>query len=139
MTTMTAQLSLQLILDDGASLEVPATFMYDTDDPYAVTTTFRSRTGNVSWVFGRDLLQEGARRAVGEGDITIWPTTSDTGGFVWLLFLTPSGTALLQAAQPEVTAFLAAAYDLVSGGFERVSDDLDMELAHLIASKPNTH
>jgi hypothetical protein len=138
MTAITAELSLQLMLDDGSTLEVPSTFGYDPDDPYALTATLRSPAGNVSWVFARDLLQEGVYRRVGDGDLTIWPTISEDGTFVCLFLSSPSGEALLQASQQDVRVFLAAAYDLVPAGSEQVGDALDAELAHLLASEPNT-
>ena len=138
MTAITTELTLQLMLDDGSTLEVPSTFGYDTEDPYALTTTFRSPTGNVSWIFARDLLLEGAQRPVGEGDLTIWPTVSPAAGFVCLLLSGESGQALLQVRQQDVAVFLAAMYDLVPAGSEPVIDDLDAELVRLLASEPNT-
>ena len=138
MTAIAAELTLQLVLDDGGTLEVPSTFAYDPDDPYAITTTFRSSTGHVSWVFARDLLQEGVRRPVGEGDLTIWPTDSDSGRHVCLFLSSPSGNALLRAGQQDVRVFLAATYDLVAAGSEQVGVELDAELARLLASEPHT-
>jgi len=57
--TVTQPVQLELIDASGAATPIEAELRYDANDPFAVTTVFRTGTSEVRWTFGRDLLAEG--------------------------------------------------------------------------------
>jgi hypothetical protein len=133
MMPVRADLELRLVLGGDRSATVPVRLGYRPTDPWAVTAVFRTADGDVTWVFGRDLLEEGIARPSGEGDVAVWPAVDAADGpQLYLSLASPSGSALLQADPFEVRRFLDETYRLVPAGTESTFLDLDAELARLV-------
>jgi hypothetical protein len=136
MTSVRTDLDLRLVLGGDRTLVVPATLGYDPVEPYAVTALFRTSDGDVTWIFGRDLLEDGLRMPVGEGDVAVWPSTSNGRPVVCLSLASPSGSALLEADLATVRLFLDQAYRVVPMGCEDQSLDIDGALMALLGGEP---
>ena len=75
---VTQDVTMQCVDAAGQSLVLEATLGYDVQDPYAVTTTFRTDQCEVPWTFARELLTRGLTSPVGEGDVHVWPSRNDS-------------------------------------------------------------
>ena len=53
--------------------ELPASLVYDPEDPYAVALVFHASEGDVTWMVARELLVTGASGPAGDGDVMVWP------------------------------------------------------------------
>jgi hypothetical protein len=137
MLPVRADLDLRLVLGGERTITVPATLSYDVDEPYAVTALFRTSDGDVAWVFGRDLLEDGMSAPVGEGDVAVWPSTTRGIRVICLSLASPSGSALLEADHAAVQSFLDDSYRAVPLGSESGLLDLDAELAALLGDEPS--
>ena len=81
-STVTRELTVQLVAPGDGSISLPVVLHYDLADPYAVHATFRTGQGDgVSWVFARELLTLGVHRPAGDGDVRVWPSWSVTMAF----------------------------------------------------------
>lgn len=138
MLPVRADLDLRLVLGGDRRVTVPATLAYEPTEPYAVSTVFRTSDGDITWVFGRDLLEDGLNSRVGEGDVAVWPSATRSTKVVCLSLASPSGSALLEADHGEVRAFLDDSYRLVPLGGERCLLDLDAGLALLLGDEPTS-
>lgn len=132
-TTIRTQLALALVLPGAAPLRVLATVSFEPDDPYAVHVAFRTGAEEVvEWTFARQLLTDGVTRAVGEGDVAVWPSHSGGAPVICLSLSSPSGRALFEVPLAELIEFLGATYAVVPTGAESEFVDLDSELALLL-------
>ncbi|MFN8147488.1 MAG: SsgA family sporulation/cell division regulator [Candidatus Nanopelagicales bacterium] len=136
MPFVSAELDLTLVMDDDRTLQVPSTLVYAVDNPYAVTAVFRTADGDVTWVFGRDLLDDGLIEPAGEGDVTVWPTVVAGRPVVCLALASPAGSALLQLDAGALRVFLDESYELVEMGHEGEHLDIDAALAELLGDAP---
>ena len=132
MPYVSADLDLTLVMADDRTLRVPSVFEYSTASPYAVTAVFRTADGDVTWVFGRDLLDDGLLEPAGEGDVTVWPAMLDDHVVVCIALASPSGSALLQVDASALRLFLDRSYAVVPLGDESEHIDIDAELAALL-------
>ncbi|MGD9954640.1 MAG: SsgA family sporulation/cell division regulator [Candidatus Nanopelagicales bacterium] len=132
MMPVRADLELRLVLGGDRSATVPVRLGYRPSDPWAVTAVFRTGDGDVTWVFGRELLEEGLAGPTGEGDVAVWPVSTPRGRLLYLSLASPSGSALLEADPESVRDFLDRTYTLVPVGTEASLLDLDAELAKLV-------
>jgi hypothetical protein len=132
MLSVTADLDLVLVLGGERTVAVPATLMYTVSNPYAVTTVFRTSDGDVTWVFGRDLLHEGLQAAAGEGDVVVWPSPDGVDDVVYLSLASPSGNALLEADAAALRLFLDQSFIAVPRGGESRYLDIDAQIADLL-------
>lgn len=132
MPHVSSDLDLTLVMDDDRTLRVPSTLTYAAENPYAVTAIFRAPDGDVTWVFGRDLLDDGLIEPSGEGDVTVWPAAHEGRAVVCLALASPAGSALLHLEAQPLRAFLDESYDLVPMGTEGEHLDLDSALAVLL-------
>ena len=135
--SVSTELELRLVVPGGPSLPVLAGMRYQADDPWAVRVTFQTGTGDedgtVEWMFARELLTDGVREAVGEGDIRVWPSMADGERVVNLAMASPSGSALFEIDRDALVEFLQQTYLAVPTGSEEDAVDLDAELARLLA------
>lgn len=133
---------LRLLAPGAAAVPVAADLRYELDDPYAVQVCFHTRsaaaTETVCWTFARSLLGEGLVQPAGEGDVQVWPSSTDSGPVVCLSLSSPSGMALFELPLAELALFLARTYDVVPIGREGEHVDLDAELAKLFWAEPGT-
>jgi hypothetical protein len=109
-------------------LPVPITceFSYISRDPYAVTLIFDAEGERpVRWVFSRELLTDGITAKSGEGDVVVWPESSDEGQLSMWLKVGHTHTALFEVAAEPVAKWLASSYGLVPRGQEAACADWD--------------
>ena len=134
--SVSTELELHLVVPGGPSLPVLAGLRYQADDPWAVRVTFQTGgddDGTVEWMFARQLLTDGIREAVGEGDVRVWPSMADGERVVNLAMASPSGSALFEIDRDALVEFLQQTYLAVPTGSEEDAVDLDAELARLLA------
>jgi hypothetical protein len=134
--SVSTELELRLVVPGGPSLPVLAGLRYEADDPWAVCVAFRTGIeddATVEWMFARQLLTDGVRTTVGEGDVRVWPSASDGERVVNLAMASPSGSALFEIDRDALVEFLQQTYLAVPTGWEHDAVDLDAELALLLA------
>jgi hypothetical protein len=134
--TVTTELELHLVVPGGPSLPVLASLRYASDDPWAVSVAFHTGgegDGTVEWMFARQLLTDGIRAAVGEGDVRVWPSAKSGVQLVNLAMASPSGSALFEIDRNGLVEFLQQTYLAVPTGSEEEAVDLDAELAVLLS------
>jgi hypothetical protein len=123
------RLSLQLCLPDEVGATVAATLSYRAADPYAVDVTFHTATGDVRWVFARELLADGLHRPSGEGDVRVTPA----GRAALVTLSSPDGIATLRVNRRSLAVFVERTHRLVPPGHEGDHLDLDAAVAALVA------
>ncbi len=136
--SVSTELELRLVVPGGPSLPVLAGLRYQADDPWAVRVTFQTggdEDGTVEWMFARELLTNGVRETVGEGDVRVWPSIADGERVVNLAMASPSGSALFEIDRDALVEFLQQTYLAVPTGSEEDVVDLDAELALLFAGE----
>lgn len=136
--SVSTELELRLVVPGGPSLPVLAGLRYQADDPWAVRVTFQTgegEDGSVEWMFARQLLTDGIRETVGEGDVRVWPSLADGERVVNLAMASPSGSALFEIDRDALVEFLQQTYLAVPTGSEEDAVDLDAELALLLAGE----
>ncbi|MFP5218156.1 MAG: SsgA family sporulation/cell division regulator [Actinomycetes bacterium] len=136
--SVSTELELRLVVPGGPSLPVIAGLRYQADDPWAVRVTFETggnEDGTVEWMFARELLTNGIRETVGEGDVRVWPSLTDGERVVNLAMASPSGSALFEIDRDALVEFLQQTYLAVPTGSEEDVVDLDVELALLFAGE----
>jgi hypothetical protein len=137
--TVSTELELHLVVPGGPALPVIAGLRYAADDPWAVRVAFHtggSEDDVVEWMFARQLLTDGVRGPVGEGDVRVWPGVRSGGGrdrVVNLAMASPSGSALFEIDRDGLVEFLQQTYLAVPTGSEAEVVDLDAELALLLS------
>ena len=125
-----ASLEFALVLADAERVKVAAQLSFDARDPFAVSVSFDAGgTYPVEWTFARDLLDEGLWRAVGEGDVKVWPHH----GAVFLSLCSPSGEALLETRRRAVSDFMTRIERLMPMGHEADRVNFDHELECLLS------
>lgn len=131
--TVSADIELHLLISNGPSLPVRADLSYDPSDPYAVRVAFHTgATEIVEWTFARSLLTDGVTHSAGDGDVQVWPGTSQGTPIVCLSLSSPSGRALFEAPLTELVQFLTRTYSQIPTGSESDYVDVDAELALLL-------
>jgi hypothetical protein len=136
--SVSPELELRLVVPGGPSLPVLAGLRYQADDPWAVRVTFQTggdEDGTVEWMFARELLTNGVRETVGEGDVRVWPSITDGERVVNLAMASPSGSALFEIDRDALVEFLQQTYLAVPTGSEEDVVDLDAELALLLGAE----
>lgn len=141
-TTVSTEINLRLLVPGTPSLPVRAELRYDVGDPYAVSIGFHTgATGAsdvVEWTFARQLLGDGVSAPVGEGDVQVWPSSTEGDPAICLSLSSPSGRALFEVPLAGLVEFLTQTYAAVPTGSEADHVDVDAELALLLWAEPET-
>lgn len=112
-----------------------AELRYDTREPLAVTMRFLAPTGDVVWMFSRELLAGGLIEPTGDGDVHVWPSYDHNNEPVTVMELSsPDGSALVQIAESSVLSFFDETALLVPLGAERVDTQIDETIAAILAT-----
>ncbi|MFC8124018.1 SsgA family sporulation/cell division regulator [Streptomyces sp. NPDC057302] len=123
----------RLITPEGRERTLPVTLRYAADDPLAVQICFPPEASldgaEVTWIFARQLLEEGLDAPAGGGDVHIWPCGRAR---TVLEFHAPKGLALVQFDRAVLRRFLVRTYAVVRAGRESAGLDLDQDLARLL-------
>lgn len=132
-TTVNQEITLDCVDLSGNIRQLDAELAYDAKDPFAVTMTFRTRAGDVPWVFHRELLLAGISDPAGDGDVHIWPSLDTQGRAVVVIELhSNTGSFVAQARTPEVYRFLTRTLAMVPLGTEQI--DVDAMVDFLLPS-----
>jgi hypothetical protein len=126
-------LRVRLVAPGTQGLPLAATLRYQADDPFAVRATFRAGPDSISWVLGRDLLNDGLLLESGEGDVRVWPGVQDGHRMVMLELTSPDGRAVLAAGAEGVETFLQRTYEAVPRGYEGYHLDVDTAISQLLS------
>ncbi|RSS82981.1 SsgA family sporulation/cell division regulator [Streptomyces sp. WAC06614] len=112
---------------------LPVTLCYDRADPFAVRMGFPAPATlegvEVSWTFGRELLEAGVDRPAGCGDVRVRPYGTDR---TVVEFHAPEGVAIVLMATADLHQFLARTAEVVPPGLEHLYLDVDHGLAELM-------
>ena len=119
----------------GRSVDVSTTLGYRQEDPYAITLTVHSSSGDVVWMMARLVLLQGLTAPAGEGDIQVYPSIDDTGRAVTVLdFCSPYGRLVGQVSTRELQDFVASSIAVVPVGDESEHLDIDALADALLSS-----
>jgi len=129
--TLNQDLDILLVVEDEPTLPVRTRLSYSGMDPVAVTMTFMAADRGVEWTFARDLLWEGMRRPIGEGDVRVQPD----GDAIRLRLHSPTGMAEFVIDAFELAAFLDETQAVVPREHEIDDVDLDQAIALLLERK----
>lgn len=130
---MTQDVVMQVVVDHANRVSLSATLSYALDDPFAVSATFRTGDGDITWTFARDLLRTGMTEPAGEGDIHVRPGHPSRGPIVVLTLSSPSGAAQIEAPRGEIGEFVAETLRICPDGSEWMYLDLDRTIDDLLA------
>jgi hypothetical protein len=134
-SSVTRELSVQVVAPTDGPNEVSVALRYDTADPYAVHAVFRVAVDQqVTWVFARELLNKGLGEASGDGDVRIWPVREDGHEVVCIVLRSPDGEAVLHARPDDLVEFLGSAYALCPAGNESQHLQIDRALGALFTT-----
>jgi len=123
-----------LLVTPSGEVPVTARLRYQPQNPWAVEIEFLvDRDEWVTWTFARELLEAGASRPVGIGDVALWPGTDDEADRIFLRTSSPHGVATFALPTDDIAEFLSGSYSAVPEGSESDCLDLDAELRTLLA------
>ncbi|WNO76904.1 SsgA family sporulation/cell division regulator [Streptomyces sp. AM8-1-1] len=133
--TVIQGLPVQLVVSQEMSLPMCMRLRYEPSDPYAVRVAFTAEGSDetVEWIFGRDLLIDGLKGPVGEGDVQIWPASDRDRGALYIILKPPDGVALIRATAQDIKRFVHETEALVPRGSESECVDPDALRKHLLA------
>jgi len=119
----------------GRTVDVQTTLGYREEDPYAISLTFHSHSGDVEWVVSRTLLLQGLAAPAGEGDVKVYPSIDDQARAVVVLdFSSPDGRLVATTNSREIQGFLARTFAAVPVGTESAHLDVDGLIEALLAA-----
>jgi hypothetical protein len=122
-----AQLVPTWLASDPAA-DISATFMYRTDDPYAVIARFATCEGDNHWTFARELLLDGLTEAAGEGDVRVSPAQDQQ---IYIDLRAQDGTARLVCDRTALTWFVDQVFATIPEGEEPWYAPMDSWLAEV--------
>lgn len=95
---------------------IPVELKFYRSDPLAVAMIFENPDGTeVEWQVSRELMRDGLKAEVGQGDVSFWPCGMDS----FAVFLDQDGcSASMQIDAMEIRKFLHATEKLVPYGGE---------------------
>ena len=130
---VSAELGLSLVVPEHGIVPLVASPYYSADDPYAIRMAFHIRADEpVEWIFARELLAAGLDRAVGDGDVRVWPADDGGDGVLNIALSSPFGQAHFEAPLTATAEFLARTFGVIAAGREGDFIDLDGELDVLL-------
>jgi len=136
-STVSAELSLRLVVPQQTIVPLVASLFYSSEDPYAIRVAFHVGLDEpVEWIFARELLTKGLEEREGLGDVQIWPSAGVAGdipgGALNLELSSPFGQAHFEAPLSDVADFLERTYSAVPAGEEGNHVDIEAELTDLL-------
>jgi hypothetical protein len=125
-------IDMRILIDPDGSVPMPCTMTFSVADPFAVSATFHSREGSVTWIFSRELLLAGLHGRSGDGDIRIEPMHRTSRSVLRLELSSPSGQAIIEGPLDQVRSFADETIDLLPPGYEWQYLNFDAGLAALL-------
>jgi len=127
--------SLECVDGSGQAMVLDGVLGYVVADPYAVSMTFRTSSGDVIWTFARDLMVRGLTTAAGDGDVHVWPCLDNSGDAIVIVELSsPDGELLVQVPTRELYRFVNRTLALVPVGNESEYVNIDRLIEQLMAA-----
>jgi hypothetical protein len=126
---VTAELSARVLWPGSGSVSARIHLQYRSADPFAVLMTIRVRGSEPStWMFGRELLDDGLRRASGVGAVTVEPCPQAPTALLHVTLRDDVSEAALELRSAPIAEFLSRTYDTVparpEGLYLLVDDDV---------------
>jgi Streptomyces sporulation and cell division protein, SsgA len=123
------ELSARLLQRGSRSVAARIHLQYRSTDPYAVEMTIRLRNQKpITWLFGRDLLDDGLRQQSGVGDVRIAPCPQAPTALIHVTLRDDIGAVDLEMRFAPIAEFLWVTYLQVPQGseglFVRIEDDV---------------
>ncbi len=126
-------MTVECVDDRGSRHQLDVVLGYRRNDPYAVSMTFLTGTGDLTWTFGRDLLINGVNLPTGQGDVHVAPSIGSNGrAVVHIELSSPDGHLVLQSRAEDVHEFLHRSADVVPFGEEFDHIDVDLLITQLL-------
>jgi hypothetical protein len=114
-----AELSARVLKPGSGSWAARTRLRYDPMDPYAIIMTVRVRgQDEVTWLFSRELLDEGLRQTSGVGDVSISPCPQAPSVLFHVTLRGDAYSAVLELRVDPVAEFIRMTYGLVPSGSE---------------------
>lgn len=133
---VTQDITMECVDSAGSVTTLDAALGYNPADPYAVTATFFTSSGDVVWTFARELLSRGLTEPAGEGDVHIWPCLDANGRATVIIELcSPDGELVTQARTQDVYRFVSRSLAMVPAGMESAHVDVDRLVDLLLNSE----
>lgn len=132
-TAVRQDVVLGCVDEAGHSMTLNAELGYDPVEPYAVSATFHTATGDIVWTFARELLVQGLASPAGDGDVHVWPCLDEGGRAIVIVELSsPDGELLVQIGSKDAYRFVNRALAAVPLGTEGEHLDLDLLVQQLL-------
>jgi hypothetical protein len=124
-----AELSARVLNAGSGTWAARTRLRYDPADPYAIIMTVHVRgQDEVTWLFSRELLDEGLRQTSGVGDVSISPCPQAPSDLFHVTLRNDANSAVLELRVAPVAEFIRTTYGLVpsgsEGGFLTIEDDV---------------
>jgi hypothetical protein len=124
-----AELSARVLQPGSGSWAARTRLGYDPADPYAINMTVHVRDQDeVTWLFSRELLDEGLRQTSGVGDVSISPCPQAPSDLIHVTLRNDANSAVLELRAAPVAEFIRTTYRLVpsgsEGSFLTIEDDV---------------
>jgi hypothetical protein len=129
---VTRVIDMRILIEPAGSVAMPCTLHYTVTDPFAVSATFHSAEGSVTWVFSRELLLAGLHGRSGDGDIRIEPMHRTSRSIIRFELSSPSGRAVLEGPLDQARQFADQTIALLPPGFEWQYLNFDEALSALL-------
>jgi hypothetical protein len=135
---VTQDIRMECVDAEGIVTTVDAMLGYHSADPYAVTATFPTATGDVVWTFARELLSRGLTHPADAGDVHIWPFLDDHSRSTVIIELCSRyGELVAQAPTQDISRFVRRSLAAVPAGTESDHIDVDGLINQLLHSERN--
>jgi Streptomyces sporulation and cell division protein, SsgA len=113
------ELAARLLQQGSKSVAARIHLQYGSTDPYAIEMTIRLRDQTpISWLLGRDLLDDGLRQESGVGDVRITPCPQAPTTLLHITLRDDIGAVDLEMRFAPVAEFLRLTYLQVPQGTE---------------------
>jgi Streptomyces sporulation and cell division protein, SsgA len=113
------ELSARLLQQGSSSVAARIHLQYKSNDPYAIEMTIRLRDQTpITWMFGRDLLDDGLRQESGVGDVRIAPCPQGPTALLHITLRDDIGAVDLEMLRAPIAEFLQLSYLRVPRGTE---------------------
>ena len=124
------ELSARILQPGSGSWAARILLRYDPMDPYAVAMTVHVRgQDGVTWLFGRELLNEGLRQSCGLGDVSIAPCPQAPSALLHVTLRDDASNAVLELRAAPVNEFMRMTHQLVPAGSEGSFLDIEDDVS----------
>jgi Streptomyces sporulation and cell division protein, SsgA. len=128
------ELSARLLQQGSSSVAARIHLQYRSTEPYAVEMTIRVRDQKpITWMLGRELLDDGLRQQSGVGDVTITPCPQAPTALLHVTLRDDIGGADLEMRSEPVAEFLRLTHLHVPPGTEGLFVLIEDDVSALVS------